>query len=226
VAYNLLIRIYDMSDAITTTSFLDGNLPEDKQRGTITPKPHNRERYTGGTRPTYYKAEYGRAILPHLVKMIEKKTDIEFAPTHGEKLTTVYQRVQQSFTYAVDNLDVGGQLESLRAKVVLRKTPRAIVLCFKENAMNYGRQQSVLREALVRHDAFAVRDVVTVEWRPMLNTFMENSDKKELKITDGIFLAPEDQETVKALVASAEMMNDPMELVTLDAYVLHIRRKS
>ncbi len=225
MAYILLIKIYDMSDTITASDFLEGKVLEDKQRGTIAPKPSDRERYNGGTRPTYYKAEYGRAILPHLVKMIEKHTDIEFAPTHGEKLTTVYQRVQQSFTYAVDKLDVEGQLENLRARVVLRKTPRAIVLCFKENAMNYGRQQSVLREALVRHDAFAVRDVVTTEWRPMLNTFMENNDQKELKITDGIFLAPEDQETVKALVTSAEMFGSAMSIVTLDSYTLHLKRK-
>jgi hypothetical protein len=215
-----------MSNAIDAKDFLSGNVPEDTQRGTIAPKPSGpKSRYANGSRPTYYKVEYGKAILPHLVKMLEKKTDIEFAPTHGEKLNTVYQRVQQSFTYAVDMLDVGGQLDALRAKVVLRKTPRSVVLCFKENAMNYGRQQSVLREALVRHDAFAVRDVVTVEWRPLVNELMENSDKVELRINDGVFLAPEDQETVKALVESAGMLGDPMKVVTLDSYNLHIRRE-
>jgi len=208
-----------MTNKLDTKEFLEGKEPEDFRRGCFHKLKPGEARYAGHV-PSYYRDEYARALLPTLLDMEDKKVDKEFFPVGKEKVTTLYQRIQQSFMYAIDHLDAAEILEDLRNSVMLRKTPRGVVLCYKTNASKYT-QEARASKLPPRFDAFKSVDIREIDWRESLDKFMNSDDQKELLLTAGFFLSADDMNTVKMLV---DMVPDQFELVEINQYKIHIRR--
>ena len=215
----MLIQVHNMEDNITKETFLEGSLPDCHTRGTFKKnKAANRCRYTGSVTPTYYSKEYGLALLPHLIKMLQDKPDVEFTPK-GESISTLYQRIQRSFLYALDHLDEGGLVEDLRQRVVLRKTQIGVVLCFRQNSANYTKRVRAY-VAVPKFGAFTVRDSTSVEWRARLGEFTDG-ESAELELKDGFFLGGDDITQVKSII---DMCYGTIEIIKLDPYTIHLKR--
>lgn len=208
-----------MSPTITPAAFLKDELPT--QRGQVR-KIDGTNRY-GDRPPAYYNEAFAKGLLPTLLDMIRTRQDKEILRDRVST-DTCYQRVHQAFAYAVDHLDSGGVLEKLRQETKLRRTPRGIVICFLENASRYDRQAHVHNVA--RMDAFKVRDAISVNWRLEVNTFIEDTDRKELRLVDGFALTPQEQNELRALVALVPPDVEPIHVVKLDGFTIHLKRKS
>ena len=181
----------------TTTSekFVKEGLEQPARRGMLRACKGNRFE---GRVPAYYCESYGKGLLPTLLDMIRTRTDKEIL---RDKCTsdTLYQRVQQSFAYCIDKLDEGGVLENLRQQVMIRRTPKGVVICFLENADRYAKQVFV-HNVVARTDAFHVRDAISVNWREAVHNFIEHAEQRELKLTDGFAITPAEVNEIKALI--------------------------
>lgn len=208
-----------MSPTISPEKFLKDELP--LRRGQIR-KTDGASRYSERA-PAYYNESYAKGLLPTLLEMIRTRTDKEILRDRIST-DTLYQRVHQAFAYAVDHLDSGGVLEKLRQETRLRRTPKGIVLCFLENSARYDRQAHV--QSVARTDAFKVRDAISVNWRLAVNEFVEDTDRKELRLVDGFALTPQEQNEVRALISLVPPDVEPLEIVKLDGFTIHLKRKS
>lgn len=207
-----------MSESTTTEEFVKDATPP-PQRGQLS--RGNGVRY-GARVPAYYNKSYALALLPVLHTMITSKQDKEFL--RGKVSTdTMYQRVHQSFAYCLDHLDKDGSLEKLRSETMLRRTPKGIVICFKENAARYDRQVHT-QSVLVKANAFNVRDAISTNWRQCVHDFIENPDALELKLTDGFALTPQEQAEIKSLVGLVPPDDTQIIVVNLTGYVIHLKR--
>lgn len=195
----------------------------------LTPPPRRGEvapaspkgRYTGRV-PTYYTEAYGKGLLPVLLDMIRTRKDKEILRGNVSS-DTICQRTQQAFCYCIDHLDSGGLLEKLRSEVAIRRTPKGVVICFKENYDLYSRQAHA-HSVVARTDAFKVRDAVSVNWREYLHEFIEG-DARELKLTDGFAITPAECNEVRAL---CDLMPEGMpriKVLKLDMYNIHLVRE-
>jgi len=77
---------------------------------------------------------------------------------------------------------------------------------------------------VARMDAFKVRDAISVNWRLEVNTFIEDTDRKELRLVDGFALTPQEQSELRARVALVPPDVEPINVVKLDGFTIHLRR--
>ena len=214
--------LYSMSNTISTSEFARGNTPRRVHRRGMIPKLTRAQRYDGHSSASYYTERFGLAMLPTLVDMIQTRTDKEFLRDKTVTIETLYQKVQQSIAYCMDKLDEGGVLEILRQEILIRKTETGIIVCFAENADAYSKP-AALYHGKQAADPFVVRNALSVNWREMVNDFIENMDKKSLRLTDGFALMPSDIAETRAL---CELMPEgcEVEVKELTQSVIHLTR--
>lgn len=198
---------------------MDIDLTPPPRRGEIQKAPP-KGRYTGRP-PTYYNEAFGKGLLPILISMIETRQDKEILRGNVSS-DTIYQRTQQAFCYCVDHLDHKGVLEELRKEVMIRRTLKGVVICFKENADKYARQAHA-HAVVAKVDAFKVRDAVSVNWREHLHNFIEG-DADSLLLNDGFAISPAEANEIRGLVQLMPEGCPQIEIVKLDMYVIHLRR--
>ena len=211
-----------MPKTISPEQFEKGNTPRLVHRRGMIPKLTRAQRYEGSSSASYYTERFGLAMLPTLIDMIRTRKDKEFLRDKTVTIETLYQKVQQSIAYCMDKLDEAGVLELLRQEILIRKTETGIIVCFIENADAYSKP-SLLYHGKQVADPFVVRNALTVNWREMVNDFVENMDKKSLRMTDGFALTPSDIAETQSL---CDLMPEGCEIrvVELTQSVIHLTR--
>lgn len=197
-----------MSNTISTREFTEGKTPPRSHRRGMIPKLTRANRYEGHSSASYYTERFGLAMLPTLIDMIQTRQDKEFLKDKLTTIETLYQKVQQSIAYCMDKLDEAGVLETLRQEILIRKTEKGIIVCFIENADAYSKS-SIMYHGKKAADPFVVRNALSVNWREMVNDFVENMEKKSLRLTDGFALLPADIAETRSL---CELMPEGCEI--------------
>ena len=195
----------------------DTDLELPLQRGMVSKTPLGRPRYE--TVPPYYKEGYAKALIPVLDAMIANRQDKEFL--RGTLTShTLQQKVYQAFAYVIDHLDnTDSRYNNLREDVLIKKTDKGVVLCFRSNADKYSHQAAVHNNVIA--NAFHVRDAVTVNWRACIEAWLE-SGKEELILDDGFALSEQDMSELKVLISLVD--DSEITVKTLTNQHIHLIR--